>query len=225
MPQKTDEETRLLALTKIEKQARKKGFQAIAGIDEAGRGPLAGPVVAAACMIPAGLLFEGINDSKQLTPLKRERLFTALTSHPDVLYGVGQAETEEIDTINIYQATLLAMRRALDALKRLPDYLLVDGMTIDYRGIACQKVVGGDAKVHMIAAASVIAKETRDRLMRDYHKIYPDYGFDEHKGYGVPKHMAALQKHGPCPLHRKSFAPVSALLISPEQGLNAHRFY
>lgn len=201
------ERKRLQELVKIEKAARRKGFKSIAGIDEAGRGPLAGPVVAAACMIPANLCFIGINDSKLLTPLKRKSLFDEIVNHPKVSYAVGIISHEEIDSINIYQATIQAMLQAVNGLKDIPELLLVDGMNLPHPTIPCQRVVGGDACVHCIAAASIIAKETRDKLMVEYHIQWPHYGFDQHKGYGTSQHMEAIEKHGPCPIHRRSFAP------------------
>ncbi|MCE5317161.1 MAG: ribonuclease HII [Parachlamydia sp.] len=205
--QNDPERRRLQELVKIEKAARREGYKSIAGIDEAGRGPLAGPVVAAACVIPANLCFIGINDSKQLTPLKRKSLFEEITHHPKVAYAVGIISQEEIDSINIYQATIQAMLQAVQALISIPDLLLVDGMNLPHPAIPCRRIVGGDALVHCIAAASVVAKETRDRLMVEYHSQWPEYGFDQHKGYGTAQHMEAIQKHGPCPIHRRSFAP------------------
>lgn len=202
------EQERLHRLTSFEREARSEGYHHIAGIDEAGRGPLAGPVLAAACIIPEGVFFEGINDSKQLSPVQRRRLYEALTAHPEVVWGVGISTVDEIDRINIYQATIVAMQRALDALRVLPDYLLVDGMKLSYRNLPAQKIIKGDELSQSIAAASVIAKETRDELMVEMHKRWPGYGFDQHKGYGTPKHLEALQQLGPCPEHRRSFDPV-----------------
>jgi len=199
---------RLRKMLLYEKQGRNLGYRSIAGLDEAGRGPLAGPVVAAVCILPLGFLMPGINDSKLLKPSVRNELFHQLRSHPGVVFEVGQAEAEEIDRINIYQATLLSMKRALDALKVRPDYLLVDGMPLDYDGIPAQKIIKGDQLSLSIAAASIIAKETRDALMDGYHEKWPCYGFDRHRGYATEKHYEALRMHGPCPIHRRSFEPV-----------------
>lgn len=205
------EHARLLELTSYEREARAQGYRQIAGIDEAGRGPLAGPVVAAACIIPDGLLFSGVNDSKQLSAKQRYALYETLTNHPDIVYGIGQADPEEIDRVNIYQATILAMYRAIEALPCLPDYLLVDGMKLPYPMIPSIKLIKGDTLSQSIAAASIIAKETRDRLMGEFHLQWPHYSFDAHKGYGTAKHIEALERHGPCPIHRRSFEPVKSL--------------
>lgn len=191
----------------IEQNIRKKGFKKIAGVDEAGRGPLAGPVVAAACIIAEGVFFEGINDSKLLTAKKRSALFEQITTHDKVYYGVGMVSEKIIDQINIYQATILAMKKAISSLKEQPDYIIVDGLHLpEYEH--CEKIVQGDARAHAIAAASIIAKCTRDTWMIKLHALYPQYGFDENKGYGTVKHFAALLKHGPCPCHRSSFSPI-----------------
>lgn len=206
---KTSEQQRLLKLMKIEKKARKEGFKTIAGIDEAGRGPLAGPVVAAACIIPEKVKIHFVNDSKQLTPLKRQRIYEEIISDSRILFGVGIVSHEEIDRINIYQATIQAMLQAVEHLKALPDLLLVDGMPILHPTALCRKIIKGDALVYCIAAASIIAKETRDRLMVNYHQRWPEYGFEQHKGYGTELHLRAIEKYGPCPIHRKTFAPFS----------------
>jgi ribonuclease HII len=205
---KDPEHQRLLQLTSFEQEARSQGYQFIAGIDEAGRGPLAGPVVAAACIIPDGLYFRHINDSKQLTADKRETLFSEITTHPDVTFSVGIACQKTIDRVNIYQATIIAMLQAVVGLAVCPDYLLVDGLKLPHPTIPCLKIIKGDALSQSIAAASVIAKVTRDRMMLDYDQQWPQYGFKSHKGYSTPQHMAALIEHGPCLLHRFSFAPV-----------------
>jgi len=195
-----------------EKEARKQGYELVAGIDEAGRGPLAGPVVAAACILPARFSILGIDDSKKLSPEKRAHLFEKITSNPQVIYGVGIVSVEVIDEINILQATIQAMLNAVNCLKSQPHMLLVDGLHLSHASIPCQKIIGGDALSLCIAAASIIAKETRDRLMIDLDRHWPQYGFAVHKGYGTPKHVTALTQFGPCPLHRKSFAPVKLLL-------------
>ena len=185
------------------------------GIDEAGRGPLAGPVVACACFIPPDLAcsFDDVNDSKKLTEKKREDLFKRLT-HSSILYGVGFASAQEIDQLNILQATFLAMRRATAKLTKLPRAVaLIDG---PYPAIGLtlrhKPVIDGDAKSLAIAAASVIAKVTRDHYMLELEKLYPGYGFAGHKGYGTAKHLQALRELGPCKEHRRSFAPVRKLL-------------
>lgn len=179
----------------------------IAGIDEAGRGPLAGPVVASACIIPDGIYFPGVNDSKKLLPLKRKLLFEQITSNSQVIYGIGIVSPERIDKINIYRATIQAMLEAVEKLGRQPDYLLVDGLKLPHPTLPSQKIIKGDAKSQSISAASIIAKETRDQLMRGYHLEWPLYGFDEHKGYATSKHLLAIEQHGPCPIHRKTFSP------------------
>lgn len=176
----------------------------ICGCDEAGRGPLAGPVVAAACVLPDGYVPEGLDDSKKLTEKKRERLYTEITENA-MAWCAAQATPEEIDRLNILEASLLAMRRAVAGLGIVPDYLLVDGNI--YRGfdISGEAVVGGDGKSPSVAAASVIAKVTRDRLCADMDESYPEYGFAKHKGYPTREHKLAVYEYGPCPLHRRSF--------------------
>ena len=192
-------------LSKLEEAAKAQGFERVAGIDEAGRGPLAGPVVAAACFFKEDLFFPGINDSKLLSPKKREQLFCALTSHPSVLYGVGVVSHIVIDEINILQATHRAMHEAVEKLPEEPDFLLVDGLQLKHP-IPSQKVIKGDRLSQSIMAAAIIAKETRDQLMHEMHKKYPEYGFDSHKGYGTQKHREALQRYGLSSIHRKSFS-------------------
>ena len=201
------EKKRLHALQKHERVARKKGFSLIAGIDEAGRGPLAGPVVAAACIIPTGIYFPGINDSKLLSPKVRLELFKLITAHPKIKYAVGIVCNKEIDRINILQASMRAMQEAVEKLIPQPDYLLVDGLTLPHP-IPNEKIIRGDQLSHSIAAASIIAKESRDRLMEQAHQEWPMYDFENNKGYGTEKHLKALETHGPCPIHRKTFAPV-----------------
>lgn len=208
------EQERLRNLNKFESKFRSLGFRLIAGIDEAGRGPLAGPVVAAACIIDEGIFFEGVDDSKKLPPPKRKKLFEQITHHSQVKFGIGIIDAETIDRVNIYQATILAMHEALSELPVKPDYLLVDGMHISYAGIPCEKIIGGDGLSQSIAAASIIAKETRDALMVQFHSQYPNYHFDQHKGYATPLHKEALAKHGPCCIHRRSFAPCNSSLTS-----------
>ncbi len=199
----------------FERALLQQGLVRVAGVDEAGRGPLAGPVVAAAVVLPvrwirAGLPpeLEGLNDSKQLTAGERELYFASLTTQPEIEFAIGQADVETIDAVNILQATLRAMNRALDQLQPPPDHTLVDGLQASSRRLAQTPLVEGDARSYSIAAASVIAKVTRDRLMIQYDQLYPAYGFAEHKGYGTPRHLEALGKFGPCPIHRQSFAPM-----------------
>lgn len=207
------EQERLSKLVEFETEAMAKGYKRIAGIDEAGRGPLAGPVVAAACILPEGCFFPGINDSKQLSSKAREDLYLQLISHPDIEYGLGVVDHNVIDTLNIFQATLQAMREAVQQLKQQPDYLLVDGMTLLFKKIPSERIVKGDCRSQSIAAASIIAKERRDQIMRDYHQKYPEYGFDRHKGYGTERHRKALAEYGPCPIHRRSFNLTGAIPV------------
>jgi ribonuclease HII len=195
---------------RFEKHLWSKGVSLIAGIDEAGRGPLAGPVVAAVAVLPAKFSLPGLNDSKQLAESVREELFEALTAAGTlVCYGIGIAEPAEIDRFNILRATFVAMQRAVTALPIQPDHLLIDGLPVPVFQQPQTAVVGGDGKSMSIAAASVIAKVTRDRMMRKWHKEFPLYDFDQNKGYGTPAHLESLQINGPCPIHRHSFAPVA----------------
>lgn len=206
------EKRRLHELTHFERSARQHGFQVIAGVDEAGRGPLAGPVVASACIIPEDVFIVGVDDSKKLTPQERSALFEQITNDPRIIYGVGITDAAEIDLVNILQATIQAMIQAVSQLVLIPEILLVDGMYLPHVTIPSQKIVQGDARSQSIAAASIIAKETRDKLMAEYDQQWPHYGFAKHKGYGTSQHLEALSKHGPCSLHRKTFEPVKLLL-------------
>ena len=187
-----------------EKEAFADGFQLVCGVDEAGRGPLAGPVCAAAVILPPELVIPGLNDSKKLTDKKRRELFPIIQEQA-IAYGIGFATEKEIDEINILQATFLAMERALGQLAVKPDLVLIDGNREKNFGIPVKTVVKGDSLSANIAAASVLAKVTRDDLMLELAKTYPQYGFDIHKGYGTQAHYAALRQFGPCPIHRKSF--------------------
>jgi len=187
----------------------------IAGVDEAGRGPLAGPVVAAAAILPshwaeAGLPagLAGLNDSKQLTEAQREKYFAFLTTCVEIEFAVALVDAGVIDEINILQATHRAMNEALAKLSPQPQHALVDGRPVRTMRVPQTAIVKGDARSYSIAAASVLAKVTRDRLMLEYHAQFPAYGFADHKGYGTAKHLAAIEKHGACPIHRKSFAPL-----------------
>ncbi len=195
---------------RFEKHLWSTGIPIVAGIDEAGRGPLAGPVVAAAAVLPAEFSLAGLKDSKQLAETVREQFFDALTAPGKlVCYGIGIAEPAEIDRLNILGATFLAMQRAISALPVQPDHLLIDGLPVPVFQQPQTAVVGGDGISKSIAAASVIAKVTRDRMMKKWHNDFPQYDFDQNKGYGTRAHLESLQIHGPCPIHRRSFAPVA----------------
>ncbi len=186
-----------------------RGFARVCGIDEAGRGPLAGPVVAAAVILPPTFSHPFLTDSKKLSAARRTEAFARLTRDPEVAWGVGRVEAEEIDRRNILRATWMAMVAARAALAPPPDWTLVDGRSVPPLGDACTPMVGGDARSLSIAAASVIAKVTRDRLMKELDRAYPVYGFARHKGYGTTAHLDALRTHGPCAAHRRSFLPVA----------------
>lgn len=198
------EYTRLQNMALYEKQAREQGFNLIAGVDEAGRGPLAGPVVAAAVVFPEDCLIHGVNDSKKLTPLMRAKLVTEIKEKA-ACWAVGLADVEEIDNLNILQASLLAMRRAVQNLAEHPDYILVDAVRIPDVSVPQLPIIKGDGKSITIAAASIIAKVTRDRMMEDYDSKFPAYGFAKHKGYGTRDHIEAIQKYGCCSQHRQTF--------------------
>ena len=185
------------------------GYSIIAGIDEAGRGPLAGSVFASAVVLPHGFIPQGINDSKKLTPRVRERLHQQLTSEPDVLWAVAKKTASEIDLLNILRATHAAMRAAWELLEPRPDHVLIDGLPVPQFPCPQTALVGGDAISLSIAAASIIAKVERDREMEEMDRLYPEYGFAKHKGYPTAEHFAKLRLHGPCPIHRRSFAPVA----------------
>lgn len=194
----------------FEKELWAKGFGRLAGIDEAGRGPLAGPVCAAACILPQGALFEFLNDSKQLLPERREKLYAQITSFPGVEYGIGSASVAEIDRYNILKATFLAMRRAVRALPSPPDFLLIDGNRVPAFEIPTRAIVAGDALSISIAAASILAKVTRDRIMCEWDRKWPHYRWKWNKGYATEEHLEAIFRFGPSPLHRRSFEPVKS---------------
>jgi ribonuclease HII len=179
----------------------------VAGVDEAGRGPLAGPVVAAAVILDPKRRIRGLADSKVLSPDRREEL-AVLIRERSVAWATGSADVDEIDRINIFHATMLAMTRAIAALAVAPEEALIDGNACPTLACRVRAIVKGDRDVKSISAASIIAKTTRDALLRELDKVYPVYGFAQHKGYGTPEHLAALDKHGPCAIHRRSFAPV-----------------
>ena len=183
----------------------------IAGVDEAGRGPLAGPVVAAAVILDDLHPIKGLADSKKLTPLRREKLYDEIRAKA-LCCSIAQASVEEIDQINILQATLLAMRRAVEGLRLKPALVLVDGNRLPVLDILAEAIVKGDSKVPAISAASILAKVTRDRWCAELDAQYPQYGFAGHKGYGTAEHLQALQIHGACPQHRKTFSPVAKVL-------------
>lgn len=191
----------------FEEMARRRGYRAVAGVDEAGRGPLAGPVVAAAVILPEDFDLPGLNDSKQLSEKKRNELFPLI--HEQALaVGIGVSKTAEIDRINILQATLQGMSRAVQRLPVAPDFLLVDGITPVPLGIEQKTLKKGDCRSLSIAAASVVAKVVRDRIMLAYDRLYPEYGFSGHKGYASRTHREAVARHGPCACHRRTFAGV-----------------
>jgi ribonuclease HII len=183
----------------------------VAGVDEAGRGPLAGPVVAAAVILDDRHPIQGLADSKKLSQRRREALFDEIRAKA-LCCSIAQASVEEIDQFNILQATLLAMRRAVMGLRLPPKLVLVDGNRLPVLDMRAEAIVKGDAKVPAISAASILAKVSRDRWCLDYHQQFPQYGFDQHKGYGTADHLAALRLHGPCPQHRRTFRPVTDLL-------------
>jgi len=206
------EKARLQHLILYEERARKQGFKVIAGVDEAGRGPLAGPVVAASCVIPKGEFILGVNDSKKLTPKLRSQIFEDIKKNTAIHFGVGVVDHAMIDKINIYQSTIQAMLKAVESLEIKADYLLVDGLPLPHLILPSNAIVKGDSKSQSIAAASIIAKETRDQMMLEYHHQWPEYGFDKHKGYATRRHLDALEKFGPCPIHRKSFEPIKSMI-------------
>ena len=189
---------------KLEQELHEQGFAAVCGVDEAGRGPLCGPVVAAACILPDGLVIEGLNDSKKLTPKKRDLLFDFIKENA-IAYCIAEASVEEIDQLNILEADLLAMRRAIDGLAVKADFALIDGNVARDFHIPARAVVKGDATSPSIAAASILAKVTRDRQCEELDRLYPQYGIAKHKGYGTKAHMEALRQYGPSPIHRKQF--------------------
>ncbi|MDP8255196.1 MAG: ribonuclease HII [Candidatus Alcyoniella australis] len=194
----------------FERWLRNQGFAHVAGIDEAGRGPLAGPVLAAAVILPAGSRIKGLTDSKRLSDAKRRELYVKIRDKA-IAIGVGRAEPAEIDRMNILQATMQSMRRAVDALQQQPDYLLVDGITPIPTVLPQRTLVKGELRSISVAAASIIAKVERDDIMLEMDKLYPDYGFARHKGYGTEAHLLALRQHGVCPIHRKTYRQISDL--------------
>jgi ribonuclease HII len=213
--QQRRETARLKKLTAYEQRARSQGYKTIAGVDEAGRGPLAGPVVAAACIFPENFYLPGINDSKKLSAQERERLYQLIMENPEILSGVGIVDALIIDQINILQATFQAMAAAIFQLGKKPDYILFDGNQFPKSlqlEIFCEGIVEGDSLSQSVMAAGILAKVTRDKIMLEHHKTWPGYSFDEHKGYGTEKHLARLNELGPCPIHRRSYEPVKMAL-------------
>ena len=188
----------------LENELIAEGYATVCGVDEAGRGPLCGPVFAAACILPIGLELEGLNDSKKLTPKKRDRLFDLIRENA-IAYSIASASVEEIDSMNILEADLLAMRRAIDGLQVKAEYALIDGNIARDFQIPAKAVIGGDALSPSIAAASILAKVARDRDCIELDRAYPQYGIAKHKGYGTKQHMEALRTYGPAPIHRKQF--------------------
>ena len=188
-----------------EQELYNKGFKYICGIDEAGRGPLAGPVVVAGVIMPQDSMIEGVNDSKKVSEKKREKLYDLIINEA-ISYSVAIIGQDIIDEINILNATKQGVTQVVEELDVKPNLILVDALThIDTKGIQYDSIIKGDAKCYNIAAASIIAKVTRDRIMREWDKVYPQYGFVNHKGYGTAKHIAALKEYGPCPIHRSTF--------------------
>lgn len=213
------EQARLEQMWHYEKQCRKRGVQWIAGIDEAGRGPLAGPVVAAAVILPEQFQVEGLNDSKQLTAEERQQLKKRIEAEA-LAIGVGMVHADDIDRYNILQATYQAMRIAVSQLDPTPEMVLVDAVTIPNLTIPQQGIIKGDALSHSIAAASVIAKTARDEWMAGMAEEYSVYGFERNMGYGTPEHLKALREYGPSPIHRRSFAPVRSAVENAGQQLS-----
>ena len=201
---KIDEQTRLDNMLVIEKQLHQKGYAKVAGVDEAGRGPLCGPVVAAAVILPDNCYIEGLNDSKKLTEKKREKLYDVIINEA-LAYGIGISDVDVIEKINILNATKEAMKQAVSKLKVKPDYVIIDGNQVIDINIPKHAVVSGDSKSQSIAAASILAKVTRDRMIIELDKKYPQYGFAKHKGYGTKAHIEAIKEHGLCEIHRPSF--------------------
>lgn len=188
----------------FETSAKEKGYKSVCGVDEAGRGPLAGPVCAAAVILPEGEIIDGVNDSKKLSEKKREALFDIIRERA-VAYSVAFASVEEIESMNILNATMLAMKRAVEGLPVAADYAMIDGNRLPQLSIDSECIVKGDARSLSIACASILAKVSRDRLLYEYAEEYPQYQFDKHKGYGTKAHVEALRQYGPCPYHRMSF--------------------
>jgi ribonuclease HII len=211
------ERKRLAKMFLYEEDLWARGYAPVAGVDEAGRGPLAGPVMAAAVILPEKISLPDLNDSKKLTAAKREALAGQIKKLA-LAWAIGMSTVEEIYNENIYRASLTAMRRAVLGLEKSPSFILVDGFKITGLNLPQMPLVGGDGLSASIAAASILAKVTRDHLMDSYHQHYPEYGFDRHKGYGTPEHLRALARYGPCPIHRAGFQPVKDMLDARNKG-------
>mgnify|MGYP001151178775 FL=1 len=202
---KEKEEQRLIKLKEIEKDLYQKGFKNICGIDEAGRGPLAGPVVVAGVIMPKDSMIEGVNDSKKVTEKRREKLYDLIIEEA-ISYSISIIGQDIIDDINILNATKMGVTEVVDKLELKPDLIVIDALNhINTRQIPYESIIKGDAKCYNIAAASILAKVTRDRIMRQWDEVYPQYGFTSHKGYGTTKHIQAIKEYGLCPIHRRTF--------------------
>lgn len=199
-------------LLRVERELWREGLTRIAGVDEVGVGPLAGPVVAAAVIVPPDMKLRGVDDSKLVTAALREEL-AAKIQECALGVGIGIVEVADIDRLNIYHAALEAMRRAVEALPVAPEHIVVDARQIPNVTVPQTPLIDGDARCYSVAAASIVAKVARDRLMRELHEIYPQYGFRDNMGYGTPRHLAAIDQYGPSPVHRRSFAPVRELRL------------
>jgi ribonuclease HII len=201
-----------LDLSGLEQKLAEKGYKSVCGVDEVGRGPLAGPVVAAAVIMPPGAVIDDLDDSKKLSPQRREKVFERIINL-ELICAVGIIDNSEIDVMNIHKASLMAMRKAIMELKRAPDFVLVDGnFAVPKIDVPQFAIVGGDARCPAIAAASVVAKVTRDRIMDRYQSLYPAFSFSKHKGYPTPEHLEELRREGPTDIHRRSFKPVADLI-------------
>lgn len=202
---KEKEELRLKLLKEMEEKCYERGFSSICGMDEAGRGPLAGPVVVASVIMPRESMIEGVNDSKKVSEKKRELLYEKITEEA-ISWSVAIIDEKKIDEVNILNATKEGVTKCIEDLEKKPDLILIDALThINTCGIPYEPIIKGDAKCYAIAAASIVAKVTRDRIMRQWEEVYPEYGFAGHKGYGTAKHIAAIKEYGLCPIHRRSF--------------------
>lgn len=202
---KETEEQRIKDMLIYEEELTRLGYLHIAGVDEAGRGPLCGPVVAAAVILPKNLYIEGVNDSKKLSEKKREKIYEEITNNKEIVYAVGMSDVDVIEEVNILNATKLAMIQAINNLRVKPDFVIIDGNQNINIDMQSQTLVSGDSKSASIAAASIIAKVTRDKMMQIYDKEYPEYNFSKNKGYGTKTHIEAIKKYGLCNIHRPSF--------------------
>ncbi len=213
---------RMGVLLRVERELWRNGLTRVAGVDEVGVGPLAGPVVAAAVIVPPNMNLRGVDDSKLLTAALREELAAKIQAAAAGV-GIGIVDVADIDRLNIYHAALEAMRRAVEALPVLPEHIVVDARQIPNVTVPQTPLIDGDARSYSVAAASIVAKVTRDRLMRELHELYPQYGFRENMGYDTPRHLAAVEQYGPSPVHRRSFAPVRELWL-PGMGVSDRQY-